>query len=532
MKKILLTGFLAVLFLPSGIMAQSNDELQKQIQQLKQQLQALEQKVSAQQAAPASAPAPDAQVKELDDRLAKVEAKTGPDNIQWGGDMRLRFDNQSWHVNPYQQVVGFNPATGMPITMQVPGQDWANPSQWALRLRLKMNAKVTENMRFMGRLSMYKLYGGGEVPIFNGQPNTVYNSFNSVRVPSNDVLHVERALLRYDFPNAPFTLAFGRMNTSDGPPLEIREGTERQATPMAMMVNAEVDGFHIDWHMDRIGMPEGTTLGICAGVGYEAGLGGGGNVSRTYTMTPFGMGQINGMKDSTVIGMTFDMPLLFQVGNTVNSAQLLFGYNRFGQMTDIPYGTLINFPIPGPYAQPSAQYVTATGNLGDMDQWGLTWEHKIGEQFSYFLAGGYIRSHPNGNVSQYGFGGLLGDPNNSQTGSAFYAGLNWAPNEKFDIGLEYNHGSRRWFTYTPSAGELGDKLPARGSVLEGYMHYNFTKNMSMRLGYTQYDYSTAFSGWHIAPTDLDYYDLDNNAMNFYAFPKKVQNAYLLFDAKW
>ncbi len=174
----------------------------------------------------------------------------------------------------------------MPITQQVPAQDWSNPMAWSLRLRLKMNAKVTDNMTFMGRLSMYKLYGGAEVPIFNGQPNTVYNSFNSVRVPSNDVLHVERALLRYDFPNAPFTLAFGRMNTCDGPPLEIREGTERQATPMAIMVNAEVDGFHIDYHLEKLGLPEGTTFGICDGVGYESGFGGGGNVSQSLHHDP------------------------------------------------------------------------------------------------------------------------------------------------------------------------------------------------------------------------------------------------------
>ena len=526
MRKIGLGAVLAVLLVPMGLMAQSNEELMKQIEQLKQQLQSLEQKVSAQQAAPA----PEEQVKDLDNRLTKVEIKTAGDNISWGGDMRVRFDNQSWHVNPYQQVMGFNPQTGMPITQQVPAQNWANPMQWSLRLRLKMNANVTDNLKFMGRLSMYKLYGGADVPIFNGQPNTVYNGFNSVRVPSNDVLHVERALLRYDFPNAPFTLAFGRMNTSDGPPLEIREGTERQATPMAIMVNAEVDGFHIDYHMDKLGLPEGTTFGVCAGIGYESGLGGGGQVSSSYTMTPFGMGSINGMKDSSVIGFIYDMPLLFQVGNTVNSARFMLGYNRFGNMTDIPFGSLINFPIPGPYAQPSPQYVTATNNLGDMDQWGITWEHNIGDTFTYFLAGGYIKSHPNGKVSQYGFGGLLGDPTHSKTGTAYYAGVKWTPVPMFDLGVEFNHGSPRWFTYTPSSGEVGDKLAARGDVWEGYMHINFNKHASMRIGYTYYDYSTAFSGWHIAPGDLNYYNLNNNAVNFYAFPKTVKNAYLLFDA--
>jgi hypothetical protein len=520
--------FLAVLLLPLGLMAQSNEELMKQIEALKQQLQALEEKVATQQAAPVSGQ----KVEELDARLAKVETKTAGDNIQWGGDLRVQYDNQSWRIKPYQQVVGFDPMTGRPITQQVPEQTWSNPDQWSVRLRLKMSAAISPNLKFMGRLSMYKLYGGAGVPVFNGQPNTVYNSFNSVRVPSDDVLHVERALLRYDFPNAPFTLAFGRMNTSDGPPLEIKNETEREGTPMALMVNAEVDGFHADWHMDRIGLPEGTTFGICAGIGYESGLGGGGQVSDNYTMTPYGMGRINAMKDSTVAGFIFDMPLLFQAGSTFNTARFMLGYNRFNDMTDIPYGTLINFPIPGPYAFPAPQYVTATNNLGDLDQWGILWEHTINDKFSYFVNGGYIKSHPNGKVSQYGFGGLLGNPDHSETGSAFYAGLKWKPVEKVSLGLEYNHGSRRWFTYSPDAGDPSSKLAARGSVWEGYVHYFFTKNFLMKLGYTYYDYSTAFSGWHIAPGDLSYFNLDDNPVNFYAFPKTVKNAYLSFEARW
>ena len=530
MRKVALGFAMGLLLLPLGLFAQSNEELMKQIEALKQQLQALESKVSAQQQA---APAPQEEMQKLDERLTKVEVKTASDNISWGGDIRVRYDNQSWTINPYNQYMGVDPSTGMPIVVPVPKQNWSNPDQWSVRLRLKMAAQITQNLKFNGRLSMYKLYGGADVPIFNGQPNTVASSFNSVRIPTGDVLHVERALLRYDFPTAPFTIAFGRMNSSDGPPLEVKEETERQGTPMALMVNAEVDGVHGDWHMDSIGLPEGTTFGICAGIGYESGFGGGGQVKESYTMTPFGMGRINGMKDSTVIGFIYDMPLLFEAGSTINSARFMLGYNRFGRMTDIPYGSLINFPIPGPYAQPSPQYVTATNNLGDMDQWGILWEHTINDKLTYFLSGGYIKSHPNGMVSQYGFGGLLGNPNGSETGTAYYAGLQYKPVERVSLGLEFNHGSPNWFTYSPDAGEPSAKLAARGDVWEGYVHYFFNKNFLMKLGYTYYDYSTAFSGWHIAPGPLSYYNLDNaTAVNFYAFPKTVKDVYFAIEARW
>ncbi len=532
MRKFVILGILVGLLLPLGLRAQSNEDLLKQIQELQKQLKTLEAKVAAQQEAAAPAPAEQNKIQKLDERLTKVEIKTAGDAIKWGGDMRVRYDYQDWHFNRYQQFRGFDPGTGMPMYQQVPPQDWNNSMQWSLRLRLRMSAQINDNMKFMGRLSTYKLYGGADVPVFNGFPNTVYNDFASTRVPSSDVLHVERALFLYKFPSTHLTMAVGRMNTSDGPPLEIREETERQGTPQAIMVNAEVDGFHLEYDLGAIGFPEGTSIGTCAGIGYEAGFGGGGQVSESYTMTPFGMGRINAMKDSTVIGWIYDMPLLWMSGDTINSARFILGYNRFGNMTDIPYGTLVNFPIPGPYAQPSAQYVTATRNLGDMDQWGLTWEHQIGDRFTYFVSGGYIKSHPNGQVSQYGFGGLLGDPNHSKTGYAYYAGVQYKPTPQWTLGAEFNHGSKRWYTFTPSAGEPSDKLAARGDVWEGYLHWNFAKNVSLKFGYVHYDYSTAFSGWQIAPADLDYFNLDKNPALFYAFPKTVNNAYVMLEARF
>lgn len=101
------------------------------------------------------------------------------------------------------------------------------------------------------------------------------------------------------------------------------------------MVNAEVDGVHADLKLDSVGFPEGTTIGFCGGIGYESGFGGGGQVRENYTMTPFGVGHINGMKDSRVAGFICDMPLLFMTGEAINETRLLVGYNRFTNMTDI-----------------------------------------------------------------------------------------------------------------------------------------------------------------------------------------------------
>jgi hypothetical protein len=98
------------------------------------------------------------------------------------------------------------------------------------------------------------------------------------------------------------------------------------------------------------------------------------------------------------------------------------------------------------------------------------------------------------------------------------------------LGLEFNSSPTG---SPPDAGDPSAKLAARGDVWEGYFHYFFNKNFLMKLGYTYYDYSTAFSGWHIAPGPLSYYNLDNaTAVNFYAFPKTVKDLYFGIEARW
>ena len=552
---------------PVALSAQSNDDLHKQIEGLKQQIQALEEKADA--------------AKDMDTRLTKVETKIAPDNIQWGGDLRTRIDSAEWHFKPYQAFMGFaqNPATGMPmpLTQQAQAQDWTNSVQWSTRLRLNMGITINEHAKIMGRLVMYKVHGGADVPVFNGSPNTVANSFNTGKVPSTDVLRVERASLVYHFPLG--ILSIGRQNTTDGPPFEVREGGEREATPQALAVNATIDGMGWKFELEKIGLPEGTLLGICYGVGYESGFGGGGLVKTNAAPVGFNftnvdintttgqpnmskaamqVNSIGPLKDTTVLGAMYDMPLLFQIGETVQSANFYLGFNRFGNMTDIPFGSLTNFPVPsmpGVAGMPSTQYVTATNNLGDMDQWTATWKHRVGEQFTYFISGGYLKSHPNGKVSQYGaywdfpaayggtqqlagFGGLMGDPTSSHTATAYYTGMRWDPTEKIGVGVEFNHGSPRWFTYSPATGEYTEKLGARGDVWEGYIHWRFAKNAALRLGYIDYKYSHAFSGWQISPGAMpgqsweDSYDLSKNPMLQYAFPATVKNTYAAIEVKF
>ncbi len=551
---------LVAMLAPVALSAQSNEDLQKQIEQLKTQLKAVEEKAAA--------------VQEVDTRLVKVETKVAGDNIQWGGDLRTRFDSAQEHFKPYQQFMGFaqNPAmpgTPMPMAQQVPAQDWTNSVQWSTRLRLNMGMTINEDAKIMGRLVMYKIAGGADVPTFNGMPNSVNSSFVAGQVPATDALLVDRASLVYHFPVG--ILSIGRQNTTDGPPFEVREGSERNATPQALAVNATIDGIGWKFQLEKMGFPEGTLLGLCYGVGYESGFGGGGAVKQNsavvgFNFNPTGattaaatvpalqIGTIGPLKDTTVLGAMYDMPLLFAIGDTVQTTHFYLGYNRLGNMTDIPFGSTLNFPVP--MGMPSTQYVTATANLGDMDQWTVTWEHKIGDTFTYFVSGGYIKSHPNGQQSQYGaywtmptayggntmqlsgFGGLMGDAYHSESATAYYAGMRYDPTPTIGFGLEFNHGSPRWFTYTPMTGEYTDKLGARGDVWEAYIHWKFAHNAAFRVGFIDYSYTHAFSGWQIDPAAMpgqsweSSYNLNNNPMLQYPYASTVKNFYAAIEVKF
>jgi hypothetical protein len=563
MKSTPITLALVAMLAPAALSAQSNTDLQKQIDALTQQLKAVEEKADA--------------AKTVDTRLTKVETKVASDNIQWGGDLRTRFDSAQEHFKPYNQFMGFmqntpsasNPYPFAPIAQPVGAQDWSNSVQWSTRLRLNMGMRINENAQIMGRLVMYKIHGGADVPTFNGTPNTISTAFTAGQTPATDALLVERASLVYHFPSVASILSIGRQNTSDGPPFEVREGGERNATPQALAVNATIDGIGWKFQLEKLGLPEGTLLGICYGVGYESGFGGGGAVKTNQTIVGMNFTNFNGtnpsaitpvvgtigpLKDTTVLGAMFDMPLLFQLGDSIQSANFYLGYNRMGNMTDIPFGNTVNFPIPG--QTPSTQYVTATANLGDMDQWTATWKHKIGDSFTYFVSGGYLKSHPNGQVSQYGaywtmppamggntvqlsgFGGLMGDPNKSQTATAYYTGMRYDPTSTLGLGVEFNHGSPRWWTYTPATGEYTDKLGARGDVWEAYIHWRFASNAALRFGYIDYNYTTAMSGWQIGPSAQpgqnweSAMNLGNTPMLQYSYPATVKNFYASIEVKF
>jgi hypothetical protein len=104
------------------------------------------------------------------------------------------------------------------------------------------------------------------------------------------------------------------------------------------------------------------------------------------------------------------------------------------------------------------------------------------------------------------------------------------------LGLEYNHGSENWWSYTVAADDVTSKLATRGDVYEAYSIQPLMKKsgLDLKLGYQFYNYTHAFSGWHIAPQPLENYELDTTGGIFspYPFADEISNFYVSMDVNF
>ena len=307
------------------------------------------------------------------------------------------------------------------------------------------------------------------------------------------------------------------------------------------MIDAQIDGIMLGLHLRSIGLPDEGIIRLCYGTGYESGFGSGGQVATTYVTTyvpdvtnpasPSLIAMpnaITNLVDTRVAGVCGESPVPAIPGKTLLSA----GYFRIMDMTDIPYGVTRGFPNPLTTQQ---QIVTATTNLGDMDLVGLCFQHEteINDYgFDWFASYAANFSHPDmGTASLYGFGPLLGDDTKGVNGWAVTAGVrSEIPATKGGrLGLEYNHGSPDWFSYTPAADDINSKYATRGDVLEGYYIQPLNKALDLRLGYQYFKYTHAFSGWHISPAPIDNFELDQEPFLPYPYPDRIDNFYVVLD---
>ncbi len=375
----------------------------------------------------------------------------------------------------------------LPSTYQK-GYDHDNSLMYTNRLRLNIDARVADNVSFTGRLSMYKAWGDSTgVQVFNGQSNSINIDGNTVGVPNSDILRVERAYFTWkDIGGAPIYLSIGRRPSTSGPPLNLRQNELRGGTPMGSLIDMQFDGITFGWHIN-----DNSTVRLCYGVGYESGFGNG-QVLANDTW----------LDDAWFLGLNWDIWNTDDMLIQTTVARAFDVTDGFNGMVVLPTDPVTGNPVPAPMVM----RFSPSANLGDFDMAGILLMRRDGP-FDWFINLNYSKSHPD-NVTTP-FGGLLSDPfetPTSHSGDMWYIGAKWNfNNDRTAIGLEYNHGSKYWFNFTPAQDDLiGAKTATRGDVWEGYFFHKINKNFQLKVAYINYDHDYSGSGWHLgAPKKLD-----------------------------
>ncbi len=395
-----------------------------------------------------------------------------------------------------------------------PAQKTDNSILYTTRLRLNMDAKVSRDVTFAGRLSMYKPWGAStQVGMFNGQANTLAMDANEPGVPGDTTLKVERAYFNWNnLFGQPMYLSLGRRPSTGGPPLHYRHDESRAGTPMGTVIDFQLDGATLGYHVG-----DHTALRACYGLGYESQYGNG----------TLGQDLDTVLKDASFFGFNIDAWNAedMQIQATVARAfNITDGFTGFVIMPNNPVS---GAPMPGPIVTRFNPSV----NLGDFDLASLLLARKDGN-LDWFVTGSWSKSKPIDGVTTP-FGGMFADPFapvEEQTGSMYYVGARYNFNEdKTKVGLEYNHGSQYWFNFAPSQDDIiAPKTSTRGTVWEGYITHRVNRKFVVKLAYINYDYDYSGSGWHLGePKDLD----TNPVLGFPTY-KKAGKISLGFSARF
>jgi Protein of unknown function (DUF3373) len=409
------------------------------------------------------------------------------------------FANNLTYKQLQQMVSGFTPQqmAGMQQYLKgapgvlVPGYAADTNVLMTNRLRLNFDSQVADNVTVGARLSMYKTFGDStNVQVFNGQANTLNLDGTTARVPTGDMVRVERAFFTWkDIGGSKMYLSVGRRPSTDGPPMNFKEDEPRGGTPSGTLFDYQYDGVTLGYHItDKM------TARACYGMGYTSGYGNG-NLLQSPA---------DRLKDVHLFGGMID---LIETDKTFVQALVAHAWN----VTDGFNGTMVlpNNPVTGdPVGAPVVMRFTPSANLGGINLYGLTMQRRLG-QFDAFFSANIDSLRPNGVTTP--FGGLGSDPFETPTdhdGYMFYAGLryNIPQNDgRTKIGFEFNHGSKYWFNFAQAEDDiLAPKSSARGEVYETYLTHRINPHFILKADYQRFNYAWSGSGWHLgAPKRLN-----------------------------
>ncbi|BDY13058.1 DUF3373 family protein [Hydrogenimonas cancrithermarum] len=452
--------------------ASSDDDLRAELEALKKEVSALKQQTKGIKA------------KKLKKQISQLKAAALNDNIKWNVDFRTAYD-----------VIGYKYADG--------ASDWNQI--FTNRLWLGMGYAPTSNLTFKGTLSYYKMYG--QLP----DPKMGFNYFDWVvnETPNDGQLRVKEAYWLYfgdDFfgANIPWTASFGRRPATDGLLANYRED-QNPKSPIGHIINTEFDGASFKFDLSNVTDVPGMYFKLCMGRGMTNATsrysGIVSNGDGTYSVNPNATdySKLDQVSNTDLFGFIF-VPYddgQYSVHTTAFKAWNLPGMETVA--VDVSSGQ----PVPTTYAfmQTGDLYGAAISFIANGIGDGISDMLDESIFFVSFAASKTMPSNDPYQVAIYNGSTSVGTQpaqmdmlgsNDNKTGTSWYAGANW-PCQLIDdarVGVEYNHGSKYWRSFTYAEDTLaGSKLAARGDAYEIWFNKDLIgKNLTAQIRYTYIDY--------------------------------------------
>jgi hypothetical protein len=475
-----------------GELQKQNRELAQEVKELKkekaaresaltQRVQQLEQKQPAGDAA--SVAQVKQQVDEMETVIQSVEKKALTDRVNFAAELRTRIDWFDYKDERNHKSDSINAA----------------PSN---RFRLNLTSQVSDNLKLIGRLTMYKRWQD------NNEMST--GGFNSARAPGDSDLEVERIYAEYYFkPNEklPMTLTFGRLPQTDSLPTNLREDTPRKSTYPGLAYDLEADGIALAVSLaEIIKLPDATFR-----IMYNRAVDQEDDYDSAYRQPQYHM------DDSNTYSFQFETGLTGFMRNSLFIANYIY-VDDF-QTADLTNETANGLPF---------KVVDFPGSSGDAHKFTLFLmsERFFDSPFDWFAGYSYMLTKGTG-VARYQVGpikipglGLLSDHKRDTNSCAFHVGtryaLPWKVLNGSKFGVEYNYGSKYWMGFNDASEDPLHKLNVNGHAWDFYYLQPITKNFNLRFGYTL---------------------LENKYFNQYigevqGINENISNTYVLLDAKF
>ncbi|WP_456449578.1 DUF3373 family protein [Hydrogenimonas sp.] len=497
MKKLIAISVVAAMA-ASMSFASDVDELKAQLEALKKEVAALKKQTKGLHA------------KKLKKQISELKSAALQDNLKWNVDLRTSFD-----MIEYKHVSG---------------EKETKNDLLSNRLWLGMKYAPTSNISFFGQLSYNKMFGESQSAQRGG-----YNYFDWIanENATDGDLKVRQAYFVYFGDkflgaNVPWTASLGRRPSTNGLLVNLRDDDPAQS-PLGHIINVEFDGASLGFDLSNVTDVSGMYFKICAGRGFS-------NAKPRFSTT-------DGTAYTTDETVTPDNDLLgfifkpyddgqYSIWTTYFYAWNLLGYTN-NQVGGMQWQMLTNAGLSvTPMFDPTADG-TGFNATGGMHGWAVSVKADgVGDGINDFLDDTILFFSYAGNKTDpkddqtmltsaveyvptsMTTGNLIIDEDElgkSHTGWSIYMGAQFPALFTDDgrIGIEYNHGSEYWrsFTYAEDT-MVGSKLAARGDAYEVYYTQPLVgKTLTAQVRYTYIDYkydgSQAFFGADGNAQELD-----------------------------